>query len=97
MVRRNFKLRKVELATCGRPYGTPCIHEHACIRCAMLRLDPRQKGRLGEIIINLRDRISEATANGWGGEVQGLQVSLDAAQAKMASLIRAERNRQAGG
>jgi integrase len=93
----HWELRKVELGDCGRPYGTPCVHEHACIRCAMLRVDPRQKGRLAEIINNLKDRISEAKANGWGGEVQGLQVSLDAAQAKMASLIRAERNRQAGG
>ena len=30
----------------------------------MLRVNPRQNGRLGEIIINLRDRISEAKANG---------------------------------
>ena len=32
-----------------------------------------------------------ALANGWLGEVQGLQVSLDAARAKMASLARASR------
>src|SRR5262249_52889396 len=88
-VQQHWELRKVDLGDCGRPYGTPCVHEHACIRCAMLRVDPRQKGRLAEIINNLKDRISEAKANGWGGEVQGLQVSLDAAQAKMASLIRA--------
>jgi site-specific recombinase XerC len=92
----HFQYRKVELGTCGRPYGTPCNHEHACIRCAMLRVDPRQKGRLAEIIANLKDRITEARANGWLGEVQGLQVSLDAAKAKMASLARAERNRQTG-
>jgi hypothetical protein len=93
---QHFELRKVELGTCGRPYGTPCIHEHACVRCPMLRVDPRQKGRLAEIINNLKDRISEAKANGWGGEVLGLQVSLDAARAKMEGLVRAERNRQAG-
>jgi hypothetical protein len=27
----HFDKRKVELGTCGRPYGTPCQHEHACI------------------------------------------------------------------
>ncbi|MFI0410688.1 tyrosine-type recombinase/integrase [Actinomadura sp. 3N508] len=27
---QHFELRKVELGTCGRPYGTPCNHEHAC-------------------------------------------------------------------
>lgn len=92
----HFQLRKLELGTCGRPYGTPCNHEHACIRCPMLRVDPRQRPRLAEIIANLKDRITEARANGWLGEVQGLQVSLDAAMAKMASLTRAERNRQVG-
>lgn len=29
-VQRHFELRKVSLGTCGRPYGTPCKHEHAC-------------------------------------------------------------------
>jgi hypothetical protein len=26
---QHFALRKVELGTCGRPYGSPCRHEHA--------------------------------------------------------------------
>jgi hypothetical protein len=59
-VQRNFQLRKLELGECGRPYGTPCKHEHACIRCPSLRLDPRSRSRLVEIIANLRDRIEEA-------------------------------------
>lgn len=25
--------RKVSIGTCGRASGTPCIHEHACVRC----------------------------------------------------------------
>ncbi len=33
---QHFHQRKLELGTCGRPYGTPCQHEHACIRCPML-------------------------------------------------------------
>jgi hypothetical protein len=37
----------------------------------------------------LRDRITEAHSNGWSGEVQGLNVSLNAAAAKLASLDRA--------
>jgi hypothetical protein len=28
----HFDKRKVELGSCGRPYGTPCQHEHACVR-----------------------------------------------------------------
>jgi Phage integrase family len=86
---QHFELRKVSLGNCGRPYGTPCKHEHACIRCPVLQIDPRQKPRLIEIIVNLRERITEARANGWLGEVEGLQTSLNAAQTKLASLNRA--------
>jgi len=86
---QHFELRKVSLGTCGRPSGTPCRHEHACIRCPVLQIDPRQKPRLIEIIHNLRERITEARVNGWLGEVEGLKTSLAAAQAKFASLNRA--------
>lgn len=86
---QHFELRKVSLGTCGRPYGTPCKHEHACIRCPLLQIDPRQRGRVIEIIQNLRERIREARGNGWLGEVEGIQVSLDAATAKLNSLSRA--------
>jgi hypothetical protein len=40
--RDHFSLRKVALGTCHRPYGTPCPHEQACVRCPMLRLAPAQ-------------------------------------------------------
>ncbi|SRR6266550_709161 len=87
---QHFQLRKLELGTCGRPYGTPCNHEHACIRCPMLRLDPAQRTRLAEIIENLQARQAEAREKGWLGEVQGLQVSLDAATNKLATLDRSQ-------
>jgi integrase len=86
---QHFELRKLELGTCGRPYGSPCRHEHACIRCPMLRVDPHQRPRLVEIARNLTDRVAEARLNGWLGEVQGLQISLDAAHAKLVRLDRA--------
>ena len=57
----------------------------------MLRVDPRARSRLAAIIGNLRDRIGEARTNGWLGEIQGLQISLDAAANKMAALNRTER------
>jgi hypothetical protein len=41
-----------------------------------LRVDPRARPRLVEFIANLRDRMDEARANGWTGEVGGLQTSL---------------------
>ena len=60
----------------------------------LLRVDPRARPRLVTIIENLRARIDEARANGWLGEIQGLQISLDAAKRKLASLDRSiERNR----
>ncbi len=85
----HFERRKVELGICGRAYGTPCQHEHACIRCPMLRPDPKQLGRLMEIIENLRARLAEANDRGWLGEVEGLEASLGAADHKLASMRRA--------
>jgi len=55
----------------------------------MLRVSPRQRPRLAEIIRNLTERVAGAQANGWLGEVQGLQVSLAKAKGKLASLDRA--------
>ena len=46
----------------------------------MMRVDPQQRPRLISIIRNLSDRIAEARSNGWLGEVEGLQTSLDAAR-----------------
>jgi hypothetical protein len=62
----------------------------------MLRSDPAARGRLAEIIRNLADRISKARINGWLGEVEGLQVSLTAARAKLAALDRTARNTAPG-
>ena len=36
----HFERRKVSVGTCGRAFATPCIHEHACVRCALLWPDP---------------------------------------------------------
>ena len=85
----HFEQRKVELGVCGRAYGTPCQHEHACIRCPMLRPDPNQRGRLTEIIENLDARLAEARDRGWLGEVEGLEASLAGARQKLAAMHRA--------
>jgi hypothetical protein len=84
----HFHTRKLELGDCARPYGTPCRHEHSCLRCPMLRVSPRQRPRLIEIIRNLNERIAEARTNDWRGEVQGLQVSLTKAKGKLVALDR---------
>ncbi len=84
----HFAKRKVELGTCGRAYGTRCQHEHACVRCPMLRPDPAQLHRLVEIIANLHERLAEARGRGWFGEIEGLQASLAGAEQKLAAMGR---------
>jgi Phage integrase family len=82
----HFERRRLSLGTCGRSYATPCIHEHACIRCPLLRPDPAQRARLAEVRDNLIARIGEAQREGWTGEAEGLQVSLAAAGHKLAQM-----------
>lgn len=82
----HFEKRKVSLGLCGRAFSSPCIHEHACIRCSLLRPDPAQRARLEEIRDNLTARISEAEREGWLGEVEGLQVSLAGTAEKIAQI-----------
>ncbi|MGW9370885.1 hypothetical protein ACWGVR_12880 [Streptomyces xanthophaeus] len=78
----HFEKRKLSVGICARAFSTPCIHEHACVRCSLLRPDPAQRYRLEEIRDNLRDRIAEAEREGWLGEIEGLQVSLAGANNK---------------
>ena len=82
----HFQRRHVALGECGRSYSTPCIHEHSCLRCPLLRPSPSQRPRIVEIRDNLLDRIAEAQREGWHGEVEGLRVSLAGAETKLAQL-----------
>jgi hypothetical protein len=82
----HFEKRKVSIGTCARAFGTPCIHEHACVRCSLLRADPAQRARLADIRDNLIARIAEAEREGWLGEVEGLQVSLAGAEEELTQL-----------
>jgi hypothetical protein len=82
----HFERRKLALGDCGRAYGTSCIHEHSCIRCPLLRVDPAQRPRLEVIRGNLTARVSEARREGWAGEAEGLQVSIAAADQKIAQI-----------
>ncbi|MFF8373496.1 hypothetical protein ACF05W_32440 [Streptomyces lydicus] len=45
----HFDKRKIELGNCARPYGTPRRHEHACMRCPVLQVNPKMLPRLAEI------------------------------------------------
>jgi hypothetical protein len=82
----HFERRKVSTGLCGRAYSTPCVHEHACLRCSMHWPDPAQRQRIVEIRDNLIARIAEAEREGWLGEVEGLRISLTGANDKLAQI-----------
>jgi integrase len=90
----HFERRQVSLGECGRSYDTPCIHEHTCLRCPLLRPDPAQRARLEAICGNLTARITEAEQHHWLGEAEGLKISLAGAREKLAQMdqITARRN-----
>ena len=71
-----FDKRKVELGNCGRPYATPCEHEHACIRWPLLQVDPAMIDRLDEINTDLIARRELAKTKGWLGELEGIDLTL---------------------
>lgn len=88
----HFERRKVSTGTCGRAFGTPCIHEHSCLRCPLHWPDPSQRNRIQEIRDNLIARIAEAEREGWLGEVEGLRVSLAGAEDKLGQIDRRPRH-----
>jgi hypothetical protein len=89
----HFEHRKVSIGDCGRSYDTPCIHEHSCLRCPLLRPDPEARPRLVQIRDNLIARITEAESHHWLGEAEGLKVSLAGAHAKLAQMDQITTNR----
>ncbi|HRZ58120.1 MAG TPA: site-specific integrase [Candidatus Paceibacterota bacterium] len=72
----HFLLHRVALGECHRPYGTACVHEHACTRCRFLRVDPAQLGRINEMTENAEQRLAEAKDRAWLGEVAALEESI---------------------
>ncbi|MGR3871578.1 tyrosine-type recombinase/integrase [Streptomyces graminifolii] len=82
----HFEKRKLAIGLCARAYGTDCIHEHACIRCSLLRPDTNERPRMQEIHDNLIDRIAEAEREGWLGEIEIHETSLAGAKGKLAQI-----------
>ena len=89
----HFDKRKVELGNCARPYGTPCNHEHACIRCPMLQIGRTMLPRLDELENDLESRQRRATEEGWLGEVDGLRLTLTHLRAKRQQVQRLDQLR----
>jgi hypothetical protein len=87
----HFDKRKVELGACARPYGTPCQHEHACVRCPMLQVSPKMLDRLGELEQDLLTRRARAEAEQWLGEIEGIDLTLTFLRGKREEAQRAAR------
>ena len=87
----HFDKRKIELGSCGRPYGTPCSHEHSCIRCPMLHVDPKMIVTLDEIEEDLLSRRRRAQPEGWLGEIEGIELTLKFLAGKRAEAQRTQR------
>lgn len=92
----HFDKRKVELGNCGRPYGTPCSHEHACIRCPVLQVSPNMLHRLDEIESDLLARRERAEAERWRGEIEGIDLTLSFLRSKRTHTQRFTRRVQLG-
>ncbi|BDP41006.1 hypothetical protein DAETH_09750 [Deinococcus aetherius] len=90
----HFRRRQLALGNCYRPYQTPCAHEHACVRCPMLRMDPDQMPRLLEIERDTIRLMTEARANDWVGEVAGLELTLDGIRDKKLQVERIQAGTQ---
>ncbi len=84
----HFDKRKVELGNCARPYGSPCQHEHACIRCPMLQVNPKMLPRLAEIEKDLVLRRKRAEEEQWLGEIEGIDMTLTFVRTKQADAAR---------
>lgn len=84
----HFGQRRIELGTCVRPYGTPCIHEHACLRCPFQQIEPDQLPRLIQIQSDITSRIEAARDNEWLGDVAQLEQTLRHVDDKHAQLLR---------
>jgi integrase len=89
----HFDKRKVELGNCARPYGSSCQHEHACIRCPMLQVNPKMLPRLAEIETDLILRRKRAEEEQWLREIEGIDMTLTFVRTKQADAARlAHRN-----
>lgn len=87
----HFDKRKVELGNCARPYGSPCQHEHACIRCPMLQVSPKMLFRLADLEKDLLLRRKRAEEEQWLGELEGIDMTLTFLRTKQADAARLAR------
>lgn len=76
------------MGTCNRPYGTPCVHEHACLRCPFQQIEPTELPNLDKIKANIDQRLEAAHEKQWLGDVAQLEKTLAHVEAKREGLLR---------
>lgn len=84
----HFGLRRIEMGTCARPYGTPCVHEHACLRCPFQQIEPTELPNLDKIKANISQRIETAREKQWLGDLAQLEKTLTHVETKREGLLR---------
>lgn len=87
----HFERHKVALGECGRTYGTDCPHEHACLRCPQLHINPKMLPRLDELEAGLEQRRKRAVSAGWLGEIERIDRTLQCLRDKRADALRLTR------
>lgn len=84
----HFDQRRIEMGNCVRPYGTPCVHEHACLRCPFQQIEPTEMPNLDKIKTSITRRIETAREKQWLGDVAQLEKTLTHVEAKREGLLR---------
>ncbi|XIE81650.1 hypothetical protein AB6O49_34815 [Streptomyces sp. SBR177] len=65
-----------------------CRHEHACIRCPVLQINPKMVARLNELEKDLLLRRQRAEAESWLGEIDGIDQTLVFLRSKRDEVLR---------
>jgi integrase len=84
----HFGQRRIEMGNCVRPYGTPCAHEHACLRCPFQQIEPSELPNLDKVKASITQRIESAREKQWLGDVAQLEKTLTHVDAKRDGLLR---------
>ena len=82
----HFELRKVALGVCTRDFGTPCAHEHSCVRCPQLRPDPGPGTKADRDPRQPSSPHRRGPPRGLARRVAGLEATLEAAKQKLRAM-----------
>ena len=88
-----FDLRRVELGDCARPYGSSCVHEHACVRRVGVRDVCDARGDANAILppgLHVRAMSESGSDDGHQAELQAFGLGAEDLESWRASGLREE-------